>query len=107
MKSIFSVYLLAGYTDMKHATLIRGPRSEYFIASGYAYIGEVEVDLPELDQEALLRGTVQALKQQAQNIRAEAEVAAQKIDEQVQKLLALPMPANVDKEFLDDETIPF
>lgn len=63
---------------------------EWWTGQGYAFIGHtiVTVDGPASKNE-IIQAQVAALRQQAQQARADGEVRAQKIEERISKLLAL------------------
>lgn len=57
--------------------------------SGYTHIGEAEVSVQVFDTKTILANKVEALKEEAKTIRAEAHQRCVRIEEQIQNLLAI------------------
>jgi len=53
------------------------------------FIAEVEIDAPEVDEGELIKGQVKLMRDKQQEIRAEAELKFQQIEESIQKMLCL------------------
>jgi len=53
------------------------------------FIGETEVEFPDVDPVELLKGQVVLMRAEQQKIRAEAEVKYQNIETQIQQMLCI------------------
>lgn len=75
------------------------------VGSKYIKLGEVEIDWPEVSPEDLIPGTIEALRNQQAEARAAAEANCQKLDEEIQKLLALSSPTDTQPGAPDDDLL--
>jgi hypothetical protein len=57
--------------------------------SGFTYVGEAEITLHILDDDKIVANKIDALKAEKQNVIAEAQLKANKIEERIQSLLAI------------------
>lgn len=93
---------------MKHTVYIHariGPYEwnkdeiEYWVGSlhvtgnGWVCVGSREVDIPEITRADLVPDAIKAMQAEQQQIRADAEVKAQKLQAQIDKLLAIEVTA--------------
>lgn len=53
------------------------------------FIGEAEVECPDVDEEMLVNGTVKLLKEKQQEARAKCETEVQRLEGQIGELLAI------------------
>lgn len=58
-------------------------------ASFGVIVCEVEFDAPDVDEAELIKGQVKIMREKQQEIRADAEVKFQQIEESIQKMLCL------------------
>jgi hypothetical protein len=75
----------AGASQMTYAV----GKSKYWAEQGYTYVGEAEVAVEVPDIRELVESKVEALREQATAIRAEATAKCTVIDGQIQNLLAI------------------
>jgi hypothetical protein len=57
---------------------------------GYTNVGNATITLDLLDQQTLVGNKIEALRNEAANVRAEAHAKVSMIESQIQNLLALP-----------------
>ncbi len=68
---------------------------EYIVADikmtgeGWTLLVSRDIDIPEVSRDELVPGAIKALQAEQQQIRADAEVKAQKVQAQIDKLLAI------------------
>lgn len=66
-------------------------------AHGWTLAGEAEITIHLVDERELIDNKVDALKEEAKNIRAEATARCTKIEGQIQELLAITYDAPGEK----------
>ena len=71
-----------------------GHLKPYWANEGYTLVGTAEVTVTFLDKNTMVNSHIASLKKQKSKVLAEAQVAANQIEEQIQSLLALPAPPN-------------
>jgi hypothetical protein len=57
--------------------------------SGYTYVGDAELTVTTFEPKTIIANKVEALKEEAKSIRAEAHMKCTRIEEQIQNLLAI------------------
>lgn len=57
--------------------------------SGYTYIGDAKLTVTTFEPKTIIANKVEALKEEAKAIRAEAHMKCTQIEEQIQNLLAI------------------
>jgi hypothetical protein len=84
-------------------------KSDYWIKEGYTQVGTAEITVELFDQNELVSNKIDALRNQAASIRAEATAKCTRIEGQIQELLCIengtaPLsPVKAD----DDDDFPF
>jgi hypothetical protein len=53
-------------------------------------VHETEIDVPQVDENEVINGTVKIMRAEQRKIRAEAEAKFQNIEQQIQEMLCLP-----------------
>jgi hypothetical protein len=94
------------HSSVSPADLIAGKRIEdlYFsglnmTSAGWTTVGEAEITVHLVDEKAMVENKVEALREEAKAIRAEAHMKCTIIEEQIQNLLAItyePTPTGQD-----------
>lgn len=82
--------------------------NKYWIDQGYTLVGTVDVEFHPMEVKDMVSNKVDALRKQAESIRAEATAKVTRIEAQVQTLLAIGFDeASVFKKPADEYDIPF
>ena len=66
-----------------------GTDTDSWLADGYISVGTAELTVKVSTREDITRNAVAGLRKQQQAVRAEAEQSAQRIERQIQQLLAI------------------
>lgn len=84
-------------------------RGDYLVKSGYTLVGAATISLALIDRDTLVANKIDALRNEAAGIRAEATAKCTRIEGQIQQLLCLEngvVPAAA-APFNDEFDIPF
>lgn len=82
--------------------------NKYWIDQGYTLVGTVDVEFHPMEVKDMVSNKVDALKKQAEAIRAEATAKVTRIEAQVQTLLAIGFDErSVFQKPADEYEIPF
>lgn len=92
---------------MFHAVPVEGA-DDYFAKVGYTLVGTATISVTLIDRDKLVANKIDALRNEASSIRAEATAKCTKIEGQIQQLLclengvvpeAVPSVADIDDDF--------
>lgn len=109
-----SPHCSVGPADMKKPEVLSqllfldSANTEYFDKEGYTRVGTADIEFHPLDVKEMVSGKVEALRKQAESIRAEATAKVTRIEAQVQTLLAIGFDErSVFQKPADEYEIPF
>lgn len=84
---------IASFSFLGQHSLKDGALTESWASAGYRLVGHAEVSITFLAQDTMLSSAVESLKAMKQKVIAEAERESNRIEGEIQKLLAISYSA--------------